>query len=157
MKADDRLKRVSKNQRVPAPPPDRFPDTFVLVPRSYSKAPENEPVITIRVFDNGGTRLMLSRLVANAIGFKASGRKLYCQVYTSASTIKLVLCDASAPDARLIAGDGYVTAREIGEWFRLNPGMAFRCNAEVVQGKEIWATYPKELRERIDEINGVVR
>lgn len=149
------MQQVSKG-RAGVPVPAHIPETFLVVPTNRRrKVGETEPVISISVMASSGVRLLLSSGLQHQIGWTVTGAKVWVQVFTSATTLKLVFCERTTDNARQIAGDGYVTCTELADWFHLEPGMNFRCKTEVVKnGKlEIWATYPPELRDRIQAVN----
>lgn len=157
------LSRVGVAERNAVPRPERIPDTFLRLPKGGRKVVrETEPILTIsrnETYGKGGCRVMLSSLVKRELGLESGHERNYVQLFVSASTIKLALCEKGAPDARMVAGDGYISARELGEWFQLEHGESFRCKAEVVKSSkmEVWATFPQDLRDRIGELNGAIR
>lgn len=163
MVATKEFSRVGVSARNAVPRPARIPDTFLRVPRGGRRVvKETDPVVTIsrsETFGKGGCRLMLSAPIKRDFGLESTHERTYVQVFVSASTLKLSKCAKGDEDARMIAGDGYISAREIGDWFQLEHGTSFRCNAEVVKnGKgEVWATFPEALRDRISELNGAPR
>lgn len=104
-----------------------------------------------------GVRIFLSGLIASKFGVNQES-KTYVTVQVSSTTIVLRTSVRDDDTARLVTSGNYVTCNELLDLIDIQEGERFTCNAEVVRGsvKEVWATFPPELRERIAERNGVV-
>ena len=139
----------------------RIPDTFIAVPAKRAwPVKYKEPMVIIATkqsYGKGGTRVMFSAPIIQQLGWGESRERQYVQVFISASTIKIQRCDADAPNAIRVTTGKYLTVNTLKDILQLEFDQEYRCKAEVVHGKEIWATYPKELREHVERLNGAVR